>query len=136
MSPESWYILAADAVLFLHALFVGFVVLGLVLILAGGPLRWRWVRNPWFRVAHLAAIVVVTLQAWLGVVCPLTTIEMALRERGGDATYGGAFIGHWLETILYYRAPNWVFAVVYTLFGLAVIASWFWVRPRPLRRIQ
>lgn len=133
MSSESWYILAADGVLFLHASFVAFVVFGLVLILLGRPAGWRWVRNPCFRVAHLVAILVVTTQAWLGVVCPLTTIEMALRARGGDATYGGAFIAHWVESVLYYRAPNWVFAVAYTLFGLAVVASWFWVRPRPFR---
>ncbi len=134
MSVASWYILAADGVLLLHVAFVAFVVFGLVLILLGRPFGWRWVRNPWFRVVHLASIAVVTAQAWLGVVCPLTTIEMALRAQGGDATYGGAFIAHWLESILYYSAPAWVFAVVYTLFGLAVVASWFWVRPDPFRR--
>ena len=134
MNQETWYILAADAVLALHASFVAFVVFGLLLILLGKPLGWRWVRNPGFRIAHLVAIVVVVLQAWLGIVCPLTTVEMMFRARGGDATYTGAFVAHWLESILYYQAPNWVFAVAYTLFGLAVVASWFWVRPRPFRR--
>lgn len=132
MDTAAWYILAADLLLLLHVLFVGFVVFGLVLIVAGKLRGWSWVRNPWFRIAHLAAIAVVATQAWFGVVCPLTTWEMALRGRGGDATYSGAFVAHWLEAILYYQAPNWVFAVCYTLFGLAVLASWFWVRPRRL----
>lgn len=130
---DTLYRIAADAVLLLHVLFVVFVVAGLILILAGGLAGWRWVRNPGFRIAHLVAIGIVVLQAWLGVICPLTTIEMALRSRAGDAVYSGAFIAHWLEAILYYDAPAWVFAVCYTAFGLLVVGSWFWVRPRPLR---
>ena len=127
------YLFAADAVLFLHVAFVCFVVAGLALILIGKQMRWDWVRNPWFRIAHLVAIGVVVLQSWMGVICPLTTIEMALRKRAGDAVYSGTFISHWLESLLYYRAPAWVFVLAYTAFGAAVLASWFWVRPRPFR---
>jgi hypothetical protein len=124
------YVLAADAVLLLHVSFVVFVVAGLVLVLAGRLMSWAWVRNWWFRAAHLAAIGIVVLQSWLGVICPLTKLEMALRDRAGDTTYAGGFVSHWLETILYYRAPAWVFAVVYTAFGALVLLSWFWVPPR------
>jgi len=53
--------LLADAVLALHAAFVAFVVLGLVAILVGGALGWRWVRGPRFRALHLAAIVSVVV---------------------------------------------------------------------------
>lgn len=129
MDEKVLYSMAADAILVLHVLFVLFVVLGLVLILVGGKLSWSWVRNPWFRIAHLAAIGVVVLQSWLGVLCPLTIWEMALRVRAGDATYTGSFIAHWLESILYYSAPGWVFIMVYTLFAGAVVFSWFWVKP-------
>lgn len=129
MSP-ALYRLAADALLLLHVLFVAFVVLGLAAVLIGRFAGWRWVRNPWFRTAHLAAIGVVVMQAWLGVICPLTTWEMVLRERAGDAVYAGAFIAHWLEAILYYDAPPWVFTACYTAFAVLVILSWFWVRPR------
>lgn len=121
--------LAADAVLLLHFLFVIYVVLGLILIVAGGLLRWSWVRNWWFRISHLAAIGVVVLQAWLGMICPLTTLEMSLRREAGDASYSGAFIAHWIDTVLYYQAPAWVFALCYTVFGAVVVLSWFWVRP-------
>ncbi len=130
MSPRAW-LLAADAVLLLHTLFVAFVIAGLILVLIGGALSWSWVRNRLFRVLHLIAIGIVVAQAWAGVICPLTTLEMSLRNRAGDAVYQGAFISHWLESILYYQAPAWVFVVAYTLFGLAVILSWFLVRPNP-----
>ena len=123
--------IAADAVLLLHALFVVFVILGLALVLIGKWRGWQWVRHFGFRIAHLLAIAVVVLQSWLGVVCPLTRWEMNLRERAGDTTYPGAFIAHWVEGLLYYRAPDWVFVLIYTLFGALVAASWlWWVPPR------
>ena len=103
--------IAADAILVVHVAFVAFVVLGLLLILAGGALRWRWVRHRWLRLGHLAAIGVVVLQSWLGVLCPLTTLEMALRQRAGEATYSGSFIAHWLAALLYVEVPPWAFTV-------------------------
>ncbi len=127
---EQQFLLAADAVLLFHTLFVAFVVFGLLLIFAGGVLSWRWVRNRTFRILHLTAIGVVVVQAWFGMICPLTTVEMWLRSRAGDAVYQGSFISHWLESILYYQAPAWVFAVCYTAFGALVAVSWYLVRPR------
>lgn len=125
-------LLVADAILLLHVLFVVFVVIGLALIFFGKALLWSWIRNPWFRIAHLAAIGIVVVQSWVGAICPLTSLEMVLRSRAGDPAYSGSFISHWLGTILYYQAPAWVFVVCYTAFGAVVVASWFWVRPRPL----
>jgi hypothetical protein len=130
------YLALADALLFIHVLFVGFVLSGLVLIIVGHLASWSWVRNPWFRLAHLVAIAVVVLQSWLGVVCPLTSWEMALRDRAGDATYAGSFVSHWLGELLYYRAPAWMFVIAYTVFALLVVAGWFWVRPDPFRKKQ
>ncbi len=130
MTPTVYRILA-DAVLYLHAGFVLFVVAGLLLVLAGGTLGWRWVRNRRFRILHLIAIGVVVLQAWLGVLCPLTRIEVVLRWRAGEAVYSGSFIAYWVERLLYYDAPPWVFSSLYTVFGVLVIASWLWVRPQP-----
>ena len=127
------YRTCADIVLITHVAFVAFVMVGLLLILCGGFRGWKWIRNPWFRAAHLVGIALVVVQAWLGVVRPLTTLEMHLRQKAGDATYGGTFIGHWLQQLLYYEAPPWVFVVCYTCFGFAVLLSWIKFRPRPFR---
>jgi multisubunit Na+/H+ antiporter MnhB subunit len=133
MDDDALYLIAADAVLITHTLFVGFVVFGLAFILVGKFRSWDWVRNPWFRYAHVVAIGVVVILSWVGAICPLTTWEMALREKAGEATYSDAFLAHWLESILYYRAPEWVFIVCYTVFGLLVLSTWYWVPPRRLR---
>jgi hypothetical protein len=124
------YAIAADALLLIHTLFVAFVVFGLLLIVLGGLRGWQWVRNPWFRLVHLSAIGFVVIQAWLGQICPLTIWENSLRARAGEMGYSGTFIGHWLEQLLYYDAPAWVFIALYSLFGLLVLASWWWIRPR------
>ncbi|MGF2736824.1 DUF2784 domain-containing protein [Marinobacter sp. DUT-1] len=128
-APESLYLALADSLLVLHVLLVAFVILGLVAIFLGRLLHWRWIRNVWFRVTHLVVIGIVVLQAWLGVLCPLTVWEMELRERAGAAGYEGSFIQHWLQSLLYYSAPEWVFILVYTVFGGVVLASWILVRP-------
>ena len=134
MEPGISCLFAADLVLLGHVLFVAFVVMGQALILIGKPLDWSWVRNPWFRLGHLAAISFVALQSWLGRICPLTTWEMSLRARTGESAYSGSFITHWLETLLYFQAPEWVFTVSYTTFAAIVVASWYWVRPRHFTR--
>ena len=128
-----WYRILADLILVVHVAFVAFIILGLIFIFAGGRLGWRWVRNPWFRVGHLLAIVFVVAETWVGQVCPLTTIEASLRREAGDATYEGGFIAHWLHELLYIDAPTWAFAVCYTAFAGLVVASWWRVRPRKFR---
>ena len=114
----------------MHAGIAGFVVFGLLLVVVGNTARWRWVNNGWFRLAHLAAIGVVVLESWFGVVCPLTTLEMRLRTSAGGAAYRGGFVEHWLQQVLYYSAPPWVFVAAYTVFALLVVASWWLYPPR------
>lgn len=134
MTKVSIYQRFADLVLIVHFAFILFVVAGLLLILIGGFRGWNWIRNPWLRILHLAGIGFVVAEAWLGVVCPLTTLEMRLREKAGDVTYEGTFIAHWLQKLLYYDAPPWVFIVCYTAFGLAVAASWLKYPPKSFRK--
>ncbi len=125
-SPVAWpYALLADAVLVLHTGIVLFVVGGLLLVVLGNWRGWPWVNRPWFRLAHLAAITVVVAESWLGLTCPLTTLEWWLRARAGVAPYESSFIAYWLQTLLFYEAPGWVFALAYTVFGVLVAAAWW-----------
>ena len=124
----------ADFILGIHALFVAFVMLGLLAILLGGARRWGWVRNWWFRVIHLLAILIVVAESWQGLVCPLTEWESRLRVAAGGSAYADSFIGHWLHEILFYDFPLWVFTVAYTLFGILVLIAWLRVPPRRTRK--
>ena len=130
MGRELPYRLFADVVLALHFVIVAFVVGGLVCVIVGNLRHWRWVNALWFRLAHLGAIAVVVAQVWLGVTCPLTSLEIWLREKAHATTYSGGFIEHWLRRLLYFEAPSWVFVMAYSLFGLIVLATWWYFPPR------
>ncbi len=120
----------ADAVLVVHVGVVAFVVLGALAIALGGWHRWRWVRGRRWRLAHVALMGVVALQAWLGALCPLTVWEQALRRRAGEATNEGSFIEHWLSRLIFFEAPWWVFVAAYTAFAMLVLLLWRVVPPR------
>ena len=120
----------ADAVLLVHFLFVVFIVGGMPLILVGGMRQWPWVRNWWFRAVHLGCISIVVAQSWFGLICPLTSLEMRLRFQAGNDQYIGSFIQYWLQRILFYEAPAWIFILVYTVFGCLILFSWIRFPPR------
>jgi hypothetical protein len=110
----------ADAILVVHFAFVAFVVGGFALILAGALAGWRWVRNRTFRYAHLGAIVFVAAEALLGIACPLTVWEDALRRASPDAP---GFVARWVGRLLYYDLPAWVFTTAYVVFAIAVAVT-------------
>jgi len=119
----------ADLILIVHFLFVAFVVGGLALTWIGASFGWQWVRNFWFRVSHLAAIVFVAGEAVAGVWCPLTVWEDALRGAHGEKS----FVARWVHRVMFFDFPDWVFNIAYVLFALAVAATWLFVRPSPAR---
>jgi hypothetical protein len=133
MSYAFW----ADAVVAIHTAYVAFVVLGQGAILIGWALGWRWVRNPWFRLAHLIAITLVGVEAVLGIECPLTVWEWQLRVRAGQEASAETFVGRCLNNVLMmgYFEP-WVYTVLHVGFALLVITTavvvpprWWWSSP-------
>lgn len=124
------YQLLADAVLLLHFAVVVFVIGGLAAVLVGNAAGWRWVNGWWFRLAHLLAIGVVVVQSWLGQLCPLTILESWLRVQAGAQAYQQSFIEHWVQRIIYYDIPLWVFTLLYTAFAALVVLAWWRYPPR------
>lgn len=122
----------ADAVLVAHVGVVLFIVGGLILILAGAHFNWTWVRDVRFRLLHLAAIGYVVVTTWFGIECGLTTLEQSLRLKGGQTPFDDDFIAYWLSRLIFFEAAPWVFATIYTAFGLLV--AWTWIRVAPRRR--
>ena len=121
-----FWLASADLVTVVHVGYVAFVVIGFVAILIGWAAQWHSVRNLYFRVVHLAMILLVCCEALGGTTCPLTAWENALRVRGGESGYSRDFIGRWLDWLIFYEAPAWVFTAVYLTFGaLVLLAFWF-----------
>jgi hypothetical protein len=120
----------ADIILIIHFLFVLFVVGSVPLIWIGARLGWRFVRNIRFRLAHLGAILFVSMESLVGMVCPLTLLEDSLRHSPTDTS----FVQRWLHRILFYDVPEGVLTVLYLLFAILVAITFKFVPPSRYRR--
>jgi hypothetical protein len=86
------------------------------------------VRSFYFRAAHLAMILLVCAEALVRTSCPLTSLESALRLSGGEIGYPRDFTGYWIDWLIFYSAPSWMFTAVYLTFGMLVLLT-FWYVP-------
>ncbi len=72
-------------------------------------------------------------ESLIGVPCPLTVWEAQLRKMAGQTGYTGDFLGYWAHRLIFFRADPWVFTLIYTLFGLAVLVAFILAPPRRSR---
>ena len=124
------YELLADLVVAIHVGYVCYVILGQAAILLGWVRNWRWIRNPYFRWAHLAAIVIVAGESLLEIPCPLTVWEDQLRALAGHTVEQGSFIGRLLDWLMFYEAEPSVFTWIYVGFAVLVLLTLVLVPPR------
>ena len=99
--------LLANAVALLHAAAVLFMLTGSLLAL-------RWPRLLWLHGPVSLAILGIYLT---GSDCPLTSLEMSLREHAGQPGYTGGFIGHYITDPL-----GFPIAATSTQIGIYVVA--------------
>ena len=125
----NWYALLADIIVVIHFGYVSFVVVGLLVILLGGLLRWRFIRNFWFRAVHLTMILIVVVESLIGMPCPLTIWEYDLRMAAGQNVSDVSFMARLIHHLMFFDFPPIVFTVGYCLFGLAVLGSWLLFPP-------
>ncbi len=81
----------ADLILLVHFAFV------LVAIFGGLAVLYR----RWLAWVHLPIVAWATLINLAGWVCPLTPLEIRLRQAAGEAGYAGGFVEHYLLPVLY-----------------------------------
>jgi len=122
--------LIADFLAAIHFGWVIFIVFGLFVIILGGILRWRFVRNFWFRVIHLVMILIVVFEEIFEIPCPLTIWEYELRAASGQLYFTDMpFVPRLIHRLIFFDFPPIVFTVAYFLFGIAVLVSWVFVQP-------
>lgn len=91
------YEITADLVVLLHFLWILFLVFG---ALIGYRVRWLM----WLHLGGLGYSIL--LQLYSGI-CPLTYLEVWLRERHDPLlTYPGSFIAHYAEELVYLRVDS------------------------------
>lgn len=100
----------ADTTLVVHLFFVLFVVLGGLLVL-----RWRWLA--W---VHVPAVIWGTFVELTGRICPLTPLELWLRDLGGEEGYEGGFIEHYITSWIYPEGLTRGFQIALGIGALAI----------------
>ena len=118
--------MTALVILVFHLAIIAFNVAGCVLIPIGAWRRWRWVRGFWFRLTHLLSLAVVAVQALAGRACFLTIWQA---DASGTA-HVQPLVAGWINRLIYWPLPLWVFAIAYVVVFAYVIALWICVRPR------
>jgi hypothetical protein len=117
----------ADLVLVVHFAFVLFVIFG-------GVLALRWPRVAWI---HLPIAFYGVVVEFIGFVCPLTPLEVGLRQRGGQAGYAGGFIDHYITAAIYptglTRQAQFVLGTALVVLNIVVYGIW-WKRRAMTRR--
>ena len=120
------HLLAANAVLILHLLFI-------CLVLLGGLAVARW---PRFAFIHLPAAVWGFLVEAMGWYCPLTDLENALLRMAGESGYAGSFLEQYLLAAIYpeglTREDQWLLAGLVALVNVGLY-GWMLAR-RPWRK--
>jgi hypothetical protein len=129
-----WYGFLADLVVAIHVGYVGYVVVGQLIIWLGLACKWSWVRNPWFRWTHLLAILLVAGEAAFNIMCPLTAWEADLRRLAGQTATEGTFVGRLLDNLLFIDLPLWVFPILHISFAVLVLGTFVLAPPRRKRR--
>ena len=124
----------ADLLVAFHVAYVSFIVLGQAAIVAGVLRGWEWVRNPWFRYAHLLAIAIVAFEALAGIDCPLTVWEDGLRGLAGQEVSAGSFVGRCLHDLIFYDFQPWALTTLHVGFACIVLITSLLAPPR--RRSQ
>jgi hypothetical protein len=120
--------LLGQSILAVHLAVIVFNVAGLIAIPLGAALEWRWVRIRWWRLLHVASWTLVALQAVLGRACFLTLWQDELTR----ASSRPPLIERWVNGLIYWPLPIWVFAAIYLALFASVVALWWLV---PARRM-
>lgn len=121
--------LLGQLILAAHLVVIAFNVFGLVAIPLGAALGWGWVRILWWRVLHLASLAVVAAQAALGVDCFLTVWQALATGEAPEP-----LITRWVNSLIYWDLPPWVFTTAYIAVFVYVAALWWLAPPRWSRR--
>ncbi|MCP4667308.1 MAG: DUF2784 domain-containing protein [Deltaproteobacteria bacterium] len=91
------YSILADVTIFVHFLWILFILSGVIFALRRSKIAW----------VHLGGLLFSLVLNLFGWYCPLTHLENYLNSLyPGSLTYGGSFIAHYLEQIVYPDLPE------------------------------
>jgi hypothetical protein len=116
------YRISADFVIFIHFLWIAFVILGFPVFLIFNLPKWR--------VIHLTALIGMIVMQLTRTICPLTYLEAYLKSKGASGqVYPGQFMIHTIERLIYVEDLTLEKITSATIIFLVVVLLSFWFRP-------
>ena len=113
------YAILADAVVFVHFLWILFLIFG----------AFAGVRNRVVKVVHIAGMAFAAVIEVFGWYCPLTDLEVWLRfHQAPGLAYRGSFIIHYVEKIVYLGVPRGAVAVATA--ALCFFNAWIYLKKK------
>ena len=106
------YSLLADLLMVLHVVFIGFVLLGALLVLKRPRVVWL----------HLPSCFWGITVEFTGWICPLTPLEIEFRLKAGEEGYSSSFVAEYLLPLIYpmglTREMQWLLGGIVILVNL------------------
>lgn len=122
--------IAANLIAVVHIAYFLFIVGGMAAIVIGARGGVGWIRNPWFRLAHVVAIYIVLVEEATGLPCPLNVLQWGARTAATGATESTGGVGGLLDSLLYHALSPVILDVMYWSFGVLVLVMVWKVPPR------
>jgi hypothetical protein len=124
---DMFYNIATDCVIFIHFLWIAFVILGFPVFLY---LNWpRW------RVFHLVSLIAMVIMQLTHTICPLTHLEAYLKSKGTSArVYPGKFTIETIERLIYVEDLTLEKITYATIIFLIAVVTSFWIRPIRIKK--
>ena len=126
----------ADVIAATHIAYFIYVVGGCAAIVVGAMQQRKWVRNPWFRLSHLAAVYIVVFENVFNIQCPLNTAEWQLRSASQSAVEASSGVGGLLDTLLFHTIPGFALNVMYWCLAALLLIALIFIPPRFSARWQ
>jgi hypothetical protein len=124
---DMFYSIAVDCAIFIHFLWIAFVILGFPVFLY---LNWpRW------RVFHLLSLIAMVIMQLTHTICPLTHLEAYLKSKGTSArVYPGKFTIETIEKLIYVEDLTLEKITYATIIFLTAVVTSFWIRPIHIKK--
>src|SRR2546423_11855666 len=114
------YRLLADFIVAIHIGYVFYIFIGVGLIAIGLWRKWNWIRKPWFRLTHFAAILIPVLELIFKTRCVLTVWEFKFRSLAGQLVTETTFMERLMHYVFFAQAPAWLTNGLYYLLALMI----------------
>ncbi len=125
------YLFFADIILFFHFILVFFITILFFIVPIGYKFEWNWVSSIKVRVIHFFLMLLITIETFFEITCPLTYFENTLRGN----LHSASFVGKLVSQLIYWNLPNIFFTVIYFVCLIWTLIMWKIYPPRSISHV-